>query len=143
MDEFLSSKKFEQMARAYNAKYNSVDVLEHDKINLDKLQSIFVDIKRLLEMLDSVASSDGFFLEYFDKRNNLREFIKDFADKHSIILEKYCVSGDEKVDNKSCVSLLAKVVKSLFSLHNEQNFEIVENILNMLLDVIMAFYSGF
>ena len=66
MEEFLSGKAFEQMAREYNAKYNSANVLSNsnEQINNDVNQNFnfqttdkekeILDIENILEKISSL-----------------------------------------------------------------------------------------
>lgn len=141
--DFLDSDKFEQMARAYNEKYSQVNVMQDSHVNVDKLKVVLTDIHLLLSMYDHVAGSRGSFGDYFDKRKDLKNNMQDIAVEYSFSVDENVENCQQNVDNKTCINLLTKVIKDLFVLHNEQNFEIIERLLCMLLEATSAFYSGF
>ena len=142
MEEFLNSHLFEKMAMEYNKKYGGVSVLQTSCINEEKFRDIAQDIQKLLLMLDVVAKSHPHFSSYREKKGDLLCIIEEFCKELSISTNK-----DQKVSievtNKVCMELLFSVVKRLFALHNERNYDKIEKILTALFDAVNAFYAVF
>ena len=168
MGEFLTSERFEQMAREYNAKYRSASVLEKLK-NLDN--NLTEDAERgnnisdkddeatiVIKNKDDIESvvNKIFLLQqdiqrYIDRNNRffstkkmgkeVENKLQEFADENNILIKKVENRQNFWLNNKICVKRLIEIEKVFEKNKNIAKVRCLCDIHELMLDFLAGFYE--
>ena len=167
MGEFLTSERFEQMAREYNAKYRSASVLEKLK-NLDnnfddtgngdkhsdkendetiicnnkvEIENIVNKIFLLQQDIQKYIERNNRFLLTKNLGKELEKRLQEFAGENNFLIKKVENRQNFWLNNKICVQRLIEIEKLFEKNKNIAKVRCLCDIYKMMLDFLESFYD--